>query len=460
MLALLAALSLAISAVSTNALALTINRDDRLRYDIDATCFTSGSRGSAESTGIIGSDGPDAPGIGECYEDISPFVFWTLRDKVLFISGKGETVGGGDFGQYIGPFDNNEHIETILIGRDVVRVQRGLFKALPNLKTVVVMSCGTIADGCVVDCPKVDTIIVGANMKDDDFQTEQDEWVDPANAANGIACTQTLDEHGEVQTTYVTPARGYTLSSLCGDLRAMAPQVKSALADVAVSGDLESELPRSLGGIYGSEPGTKSAILRPTVGSLYGITVSDWARDTVMQAVRLRIMPHAVLYRPNYETFDPEDHALYNLPADYSQPITRTQFCRLAYNIYYEITDKPLIRSVTFTDSASVAVRKMAGLGVVNGYSDGTFRPNDTLTRAQAAAIVSRLAAALDKPMPEGSPAFTDVPAGHWAEKSIAACYGAGIMQGTSASTFRPDDPYTVEQSAAVIMRLYDYARQ
>ena len=66
-------------------------------------------------------------------------------------------------------------------------------------------------------------------------------------------------------------------------------------------------------------------------------------------------MTHAVLYRPNYETFDPEDHALYNLPADYSRPITR----------------------------------------------------------AQAAAIVSRLAAALDKPMPEGSPAFTDVPAGH-----------------------------------------------
>ena len=67
-----------------------------LRVSIDAKCFTSGSRGSAESTGIIGSSSIDG-GARICYpEEITDNVTWKLKDGVLIIDGNGY-MAAGDF---------------------------------------------------------------------------------------------------------------------------------------------------------------------------------------------------------------------------------------------------------------------------------------------------------------------------------------------------------------------------
>ena len=75
---------------------------------------------------------------------------------------------------------------------------------------------------------------------------------------------------------------------------------------------------------------------------------------------------------------------------------------------------------------------------MINGFPDGSFRPNDSITRAQYAAMLAQVL----QPGPERSPrTFTDVAAGFWAASSIQTAYRAGFMSGVSATQFGPNQP-------------------
>ncbi len=87
----------------------------------------------------------------------------------------------------------------------------------------------------------------------------------------------------------------------------------------------------------------------------------------------------------------------------------------------------------------------------VNGYPDGTFRPERELTRAEAAAILSRL------PWTGGQQpaiAYSDVAPSHWAAQAIATATARGLMTGDPGGTFRPDAPLTRAEIAVIIVRL------
>ena len=73
------------------------------------------------------------------------------------------------------------------------------------------------------------------------------------------------------------------------------------------------------------------------------------------------------------------------------------------------------------------AVLRLAGLGVLEGYPDGTFKPNNNITRAEYAAVVYR--ATRLSPLP-GNTVFADVPASHWASEFIKAATQAGLIKG------------------------------
>ncbi|MCD8198569.1 MAG: S-layer homology domain-containing protein, partial [Lachnospiraceae bacterium] len=97
----------------------------------------------------------------------------------------------------------------------------------------------------------------------------------------------------------------------------------------------------------------------------------------------------------------------------------------------------------SFTDDDDItygqAVEVLSELGVITGYEDGSFLPNGTLTRAEACAIIVRL---LNMEGVEGNSTFSDTQ-GHWAEDYIAYCDGAGIVAGYGDGTFGPDDTLT-----------------
>lgn len=90
--------------------------------------------------------------------------------------------------------------------------------------------------------------------------------------------------------------------------------------------------------------------------------------------------------------------------------------------------------------------------GIINGYTDGTFRPHRTLSRAQLAQLLYNL---------EGRPGtdvarYTDTEAGAWYESAVGWAAGAGILTGYADGSIRPNAPVTRQQLAAV---LYRYAR-
>ncbi len=88
-------------------------------------------------------------------------------------------------------------------------------------------------------------------------------------------------------------------------------------------------------------------------------------------------------------------------------------------------------------------------LGVINGYPDGTFRPNEPVTRAQAVKmIVIAEGWSLEYPL---TPTFSDVLVDNWAFGYIEAAYSHSIINGYTDGTFRPQNAITRAQVAKVL---------
>ena len=89
--------------------------------------------------------------------------------------------------------------------------------------------------------------------------------------------------------------------------------------------------------------------------------------------------------------------------------------------------------------------------GIINGYEDGTFLPGQNVTRAEMAKMIAA-AAGLSSDASAGT--FSDVSASHWALPYIEACYDAGIITGYEDGTFLPGNNITRAEAAAIISRV------
>ena len=87
--------------------------------------------------------------------------------------------------------------------------------------------------------------------------------------------------------------------------------------------------------------------------------------------------------------------------------------------------------------------------GMMNGTGTNTFEPNSTTTRGMIVTILYRL----EKEPAAGTSPFTDVDAGQWYAKAVAWAAANGVVNGTSPTTFNPNDPITREQMAAILYR-------
>ncbi|GIN39970.1 S-layer homology domain-containing protein [Heyndrickxia oleronia] len=101
------------------------------------------------------------------------------------------------------------------------------------------------------------------------------------------------------------------------------------------------------------------------------------------------------------------------------------------------------------------AVNALAEAGVIKGYEDGTFRPNNQVTRAEVAKIIA-VQLGLDTEN-AGTANYSDAK-GHWANTGgyLAAVAKAGIMNGDGNGTFRPNAPLTRAEMASIVVRAYD----
>ncbi len=101
-------------------------------------------------------------------------------------------------------------------------------------------------------------------------------------------------------------------------------------------------------------------------------------------------------------------------------------------------------------------IRHIHDVGITNGFLDGTFKPDNTLTRAEAAVMLSTaLNLKLENTL-EYSNKFKDINK-HWAEKYINTILKEGIMTGFSDKTFRPNNKITVAEVCAIINKAFDF---
>jgi len=104
---------------------------------------------------------------------------------------------------------------------------------------------------------------------------------------------------------------------------------------------------------------------------------------------------------------------------------------------------------------AEAEVLALARAGLVGGYPDGTFRPDQSITRTEVAALVARLCHL--KVVPGQSPDFRDVPAiPAWARPAVAAARERGLVGGYPDGTFRGGEPVTRAELACLLLRVAD----
>ena len=104
------------------------------------------------------------------------------------------------------------------------------------------------------------------------------------------------------------------------------------------------------------------------------------------------------------------------------------------------------------------AVAVLTGLGIVSGYSDGLYHPEDGLTRAQFCKLAILAEGHGDQAAGSSYRSlFTDVSAADWALSYINLAYEEGLMAGKGDGTFGPGEAVTLEQAVTVCLRLLGY---
>ena len=110
--------------------------------------------------------------------------------------------------------------------------------------------------------------------------------------------------------------------------------------------------------------------------------------------------------------------------------LTRVEMAFMMYQLL-DPDQRPdtLINYQPFTDlpyaSQQPCVAALSVLGLIRGYEDGSFRPDNPISRAECVVLLSRLIE-----VPAGSSAFSDVPETHWAYSAISAGTSAGWLSG------------------------------
>ncbi|HBX22940.1 MAG TPA: hypothetical protein DEF34_04820 [Desulfotomaculum sp.] len=98
-------------------------------------------------------------------------------------------------------------------------------------------------------------------------------------------------------------------------------------------------------------------------------------------------------------------------------------------------------------------ISNLSGRGLAAGFPDGTFRPGATITRAEFTVLLARAAGISGQELPS-TPTFNDVKPEHWAYGDIEAAVQAGLASGYPGDVFKPGNPVSRAEAAALVLRL------
>ncbi|QCT03689.1 amidase [Paenibacillus algicola] len=119
-----------------------------------------------------------------------------------------------------------------------------------------------------------------------------------------------------------------------------------------------------------------------------------------------------------------------------------------------EVPVTPTPELKTFADTqghwANSSIQFLIQRGLISGYPDETFRPNLSITRAEALKVL-----VMELGLNQQGGSFKDVPSTHWAAGYIGAAQQAGLMTGYTDGKFRPNDQLNRAEMAALVVRAF-----
>ena len=132
--------------------------------------------------------------------------------------------------------------------------------------------------------------------------------------------------------------------------------------------------------------------------------------------------------------------------------MTRAEVAQMFYNL---LRDKDVPITVTFSDVSAgqwyaEAVQTLASLGMIQGYGNGIFEPNAPITRAEFIAIAMRFT----NGSAQGEDIFTDVSANDWFYEAVLGAVAYGWVEGYGDGTFHPEASITRAEVTAIANRM------
>lgn len=135
--------------------------------------------------------------------------------------------------------------------------------------------------------------------------------------------------------------------------------------------------------------------------------------------------------------------------------ITREELATILYRVSNDasavVASGDKFNDVSADRWSANAIEFMASKKVVNGYEDGSFKPENNLTRGEFAAMIARFANLTDT---AASRTFSDVDSSYWGFKNIMALNKAGYINGYEDGTFRPEANVTRAEVMTVINKI------
>lgn len=176
---------------------------------------------------------------------------------------------------------------------------------------------------------------------------------------------------------------------------------------------------------------------------------SSWALEEVNKAIENELIPM-------------------HMQSNYQDPISRKDFCELVVyfiEAYAEMgmpaftTSKTLkvLEETPFSDIDNANVNSANILGIANGYTDGTFKADNSIERQEASKMLSATAFALGYDTFADSVYFNDSASiSNWARPYIDYVFTSGIMTGVGENNFDPHGTYQRQMAYMTINRLYE----
>lgn len=199
---------------------------------------------------------------------------------------------------------------------------------------------------------------------------------------------------------------------------------------------------------------TNSTVTDSVYGSSFADLADHWAKNTVTQ-----LAGKGIISGVTDTSFEPDRN------------ITRAEFAKIlvgALNLNVEANAV----SSTFTDVKAGewytdAVTTAAKAKLIDGYEDGTFRPNASITREELSAMVIRALSFSDiasfvSVESQGTllAKYNDADQIIWAQKEVAAALNAKIVQGLTEDTLGTSKPATRAEAATMIRRMMAYTAE